>query len=186
LISFETIDKTRHHDPVAARQTNREQIMASKTKLAGVKLLGGADHLARWGLAGLFIVSGLSKLAAPTQFAVLIEAFGLLPEILVLPIAVILPALEVAAGVCLIFNIRGSLTAIALMMILFMAVLGYGIWLGLDVDCGCFGPEDPEARAFHGLRPALYRDMALLVVVAGLYYGRYRRAPRPLRLFNLL
>ena len=41
---------------------------------------------------------------------------------------------------------------------LFMAILGYGISMGLDVDCGCFGPEDPESKAFHGLRAALYRD----------------------------
>jgi len=44
------------------------------------------------------------------------------------------------------------------------------------VDCGCFGPEEPEAEAFHGLRLALYRDMAMLAAVAFLYgWRRYRR-----------
>jgi uncharacterized membrane protein YphA (DoxX/SURF4 family) len=143
-------------------------------------------HITRWSLAVLFILSGLAKLAEPVQFAVLIDAYGILPEILVMPVAVLLPAVEVVAGGCLLFDIRGSLTAITLLMVLFLAVLGYGIWMGLDVDCGCFGPEDPESRAFHGLRLAFYRDIVIMAVVAILYVWRYRRADRPVRLLNIL
>jgi hypothetical protein len=83
--------------------------------------------------------------------------------------------LEVTAGIGLLFDIRGSLALIAGLLLLFMVVLGYGIWMGLDVDCGCFGPEDPEAEAFHGLRLSLFRD---LVMMGGVFitYGlrRYR------------
>jgi hypothetical protein len=143
-------------------------------------------HITRWSLAVLFIFSGLTKLFEPLQFAVLIDAYGILPEMLVLPVAVLLPTVEVIAGGCLVFNVRGSLTTITVLMILFMAVLGYGIWMGLDVDCGCFGPEDPEARAFHGLREAFYRDIVIMAVVAILYVWRYRRAVRPVRLGNIL
>ncbi|MEJ2158353.1 MAG: DoxX family protein, partial [Desulfobacteraceae bacterium] len=53
------------------------------------------------------------------------------------------------------------------LLLLFMMVLGYGIWLGLDVDCGCFAAGDPEGGAYHGLRPALYRDAVML---AGMGY----------------
>jgi hypothetical protein len=106
--------------------------------------------------------------------------------VLVLPVALLLPVVEVGAGSCLIFNVRGSLATITLLMTLFMAVLGYGIWLGLDVDCGCFGPEDPESKAFHGLRTALYRDIGILAVVACLYFWRYRRTERPVQLLNIL
>ena len=151
-----------------------------------IRLADGLYHVARWCLAGLFIISGMSKLVDPVQFAVLIDAYGIVPEMMLMPAAVILPAVEVVAALCLIFNIRGSLAVITLLMILFMAVLGYGIWLDLDVDCGCFEPGDPEAEAFHGLRPALYRDMVIMVVVACLYYWRYRRAARPVRLWNVL
>jgi len=149
-------------------------------------LAGGLYHITRWGLAALFIFSGLTKLVEPVQFAVLIDAYGILPEVLVMPVAWFLPAVEVIAGGCLLFNIRGSLTTITLLMVLFLAVLGYGIWMGLDVDCGCFGPEDPEAQAFHGLRQAFYRDIVIMAVVAILYVWRYRRAVRPVRLLNIL
>lgn len=143
-------------------------------------------HITRWGLAVLFIFSGLTKLVEPAQFAVIIDAYGILPEVLVMPVALLLPVAEVIAGSCLIFNVRGSLTIIALLMVLFLAVLGYGIWMGLDVDCGCFGPEDPEAQAFHGLRQTFYRDIVIMAVVAILYVWRYRRAVRPVRLLNIL
>lgn len=128
-----------------------------------------------WGLSVLFIYAGMVKLLSPETFAVLIEAYGILPEQLVLPVAVILPAFEVLAGIGLLLNIRGSLSAIALLMILFVAILTYGIWMGLDVDCGCFGDNDPEADAFHGLWTSLYRDLAMLAGITLLFgWRRYR------------
>jgi hypothetical protein len=51
--------------------------------------------------------------------------------------------------------------------------------MGLDVDCGCFGPEDPEAEAFHGLRLSLYRDLAMMAGVFFIYGWRRYRAIRP-------
>jgi len=60
-----------------------------KAKDAG--LLDGLYHAARWGISGLFIFSGLVKLAAPARFAGIIAAYGLLPDILVPVAAIALP-----------------------------------------------------------------------------------------------
>jgi uncharacterized membrane protein YphA (DoxX/SURF4 family) len=47
---------------------------------------------------------------------------------MLLPIVAIgLPALEVAAGAALLFNVRGGLAVITGLLALFVAVLGYGI-----------------------------------------------------------
>lgn len=129
-------------------------------------------RLLRWCLGSIFVYSGITKLYAPIPFAVLIDAYGLVPEPLLMPVAVIIPLLEVLAGAGLLIDLRGSLGVIAGLLLLFVAILGFGIRMGLDVDCGCFGPDDPEAEAFHGLRPALYRDIAMLVAVAFLYWWR--------------
>jgi hypothetical protein len=59
------------------------------------------------------------------------------------------------------------------LLLLFIGVLSYAVWLGLDIDCGCFGPEDPEHRAFAGLRMALFRDVLLSIPVLYLFW--YRR-----------
>ena len=119
----------------------------------------------RWVFGGIFVYAGGSKLSEPQIFAVMIEAYGIVPEPLIVPVSMILPALEVMAGIGLLADIRGSLSVIAGLLVLFIAVLGYGIWMGLDVDCGCFGPDDPEAEAFHDLWAAIYRDLAMLAYV---------------------
>lgn len=133
-------------------------------------------RLVRWTLAVLFIWAGSMKLADPQAFAVIIRDFGLVPEWSVMPIALILPAVEVIAAFGLIFDIRGSLAVITGLMVLFVAILLYGIHLGLDIDCGCFGPEDPEARAYHGLRTALYRDVLMMTGILFLYGWRFRNS----------
>jgi len=135
--------------------------------------------LLRWGLGCVFVYAGAIKLADPETFAVLIDAYGIVPQRLLMPAAVALPALEAAAGIGLIFDIKGSLAAIAGLMGVFIAVLSYGILMGLDVDCGCFGRDDPEAEAFHGLRSSLYRDLAMLAGVFFLCGWRRYRAIKP-------
>ncbi len=105
----------------------------------------------------------------PAAFLVVIDAFGILPEGFTGLVAYVLPVVEVSAGLALLFDVRGALETLGAMLLLFMAILGYGIFLGLDIDCGCFGPEDPESRAFGGLRSALYRDFVfcgLMILVS--------------------
>jgi uncharacterized membrane protein YphA (DoxX/SURF4 family) len=131
--------------------------------------------LTRWILGTVFIYAGSTKLMELRTFGVLIEAYGIVPESLLMPVSIGLPLLEVIAGIGLLFDIRGSLAMITCLLVLFMAVLGYGIWMGLDVDCGCFGPEDPEAEAFHGLRMSLFRDLIMMAGALFIYgYRRYR------------
>ena len=138
--------------------------------------------LARWGLGIIFIYAGCIKLLEPKTFAVLIEAYGIVPQGLLMPVAVLLPALEMAGGIGLLCEIEGSLAVIAGLLVLFIAILGYGIRMGLDVDCGCFGPDDPEAKAFHGLRGSLYRDLAMLAGIGFMYGWRRYRAIQPVKI----
>ena len=139
-------------------------------------------RLVRILLAGIFLWSGVTKLMDPKSFAVIIEAYGLIPESWVVPVTVILPTIEAIAALGLLMDIEGSLAVVSGLLVMFMAILGYGIWMGFDVDCGCFGPDDPEGKAFHGLRPALYRDIVMMAGVFYLYFWRYCRSVSPVRL----
>ncbi|MGD9250022.1 MAG: MauE/DoxX family redox-associated membrane protein [Desulfobacterales bacterium] len=157
-----------------------------KKGFSGVgSMLRYMDHLytaGRWGLGLLFIYAGGRKLLAPEVFAVLIDAFGILPESLLPVVAILLPALEVAVGFVLLADFRGGLAAVTVLLVMFIVILGYALKMGLDVDCGCFGPQDPEARAFRGLHLSLYRNLALLLVVGWLYAGRrWRKRGLPRR-----
>lgn len=126
----------------------------------------------RIGLASAFLAAGAVKMANPMTFAVTIDAFGILPGALALPVAVLLPVVEILGALALFLDIRGSLALITLMILIFIAVLGYGLHMGLDIDCGCYGPDDPEAEAFSSIRGALWRDLFLLGCAVFLYAWR--------------
>ena len=144
-----------------------------------------AYTLVRIAIGAVFTWSGALKMLDHQSFAVIIEAYGLIPEPTVVPTAITLSVLEFVSGIGLIWDLRGMLPLIAGMLLLFMAILGYGLWMGLDVDCGCFGPEDPEAEAYHGLRPALYRDMVLMAGIGYLFVWRRIGSIRPRSLSEL-
>lgn len=140
-----------------------------------LKIFDGVYTLCRWALGSIFIYAGSTKLFEPGEFALVIQAYGLVPEAWLMPLALGLPVLEILGGMGLIFDIRGSVWIIAGLLGVFVAVVGYGIWMGLDVDCGCFGPEDPESKAFHGLRLTLVRDLVMMAGLGFIYgWRRYR------------
>lgn len=132
-------------------------------------------RIVRVALAGLFIFGGGIKLLDPKAFAATISVYGLVPEPLLPFVAVGLPLAEVLAGFGLLFDIRGSLTTISGLLGLFVFVLWYGILKDLDVDCGCFGPEELASQG--ELWRAFYRDLFLAgLVVPFLYFSRWMRA----------
>lgn len=128
-------------------------------------------------LACVFFYAGAVKFIDQHGFAVVIAGYGLLPEALVYPTAVVLPIVEVVTAAGLIFRLPGAMALTVAQLFIFMAVLSYGIWLGLDVDCGCFGPDDPE-QAYHGLKGALLRDIALLAVAFTVIWLEVRSGKR--------
>ena len=133
----------------------------------------------RTALALAFLAAGIVKIQNPMTFAVTVDAFGILPGPLVLPTAFVLPVLEILGAAALLFDIRGSLGLITLMLLVFITVLAWGLHMGLDIDCGCYGPGDPEAEAFSGIRSALRRDLLMLACAAALYAWRWFLGMRP-------
>lgn len=130
------------------------------------------DRAVAWVLAALFLWSAVSKLRDPAAFARTVGDFGLVADGWVRPAAWTLIAAELAAaGLLPLRRASGPALAGALLS-LFLGVLAYGLWLGLEVDCGCFGPGEHVS-----LREALVRDVVLLGLAAGLLRNRLRREP---------
>ncbi|MCX5892199.1 MAG: DoxX family membrane protein, partial [Deltaproteobacteria bacterium] len=141
--------------------------------------LSGADyvyaslyHLLRLALGCLFIYAGLIKLLDPRAFAHTIAQFDLMPDQLLPVLAIGLPALELLAGVGLIFERRGSLTAIAILLGLFLLALSYAVWMEMDIDCGCFTVDQINAQT--GVKTALVRDLCLAAALGFLFWRRRR------------
>jgi len=97
-------------------------------------------HCFRLFIGGLFLYTGATKLADITGFSDSIAAYGILPAVLLPCAAIGLPAVEVAAGFGTLLNRRWAILGILAMMIMFTGVLGYGVAVGLEIDCGCFSP----------------------------------------------
>ncbi len=137
------------------------------------QLIPWIDRVSRWLLAGVMILAAVPKLFDPAAFAEVVGAYGLLPDFLLLPAAVLLPFLELLAAFLLIRGRVSGLWITVMLMLLFIAVLSYGIWLGLDIDCGCFGPDDKESSMFADLRIALVRDLLLCIPILYCFGYRY-------------
>ncbi len=127
-------------------------------------------RLTRIFIGSIFIYAGAMKLFDPKAFAATISQYGLVPEILLAPVAICLPVLEVIAGAGLIFHIRWSLSVIFSLLVMFVFVLWYGILKDLNIDCGCFSPL--EISTHNSLRYAFYRDLVMLAGVMYMFFFR--------------
>ncbi len=132
------------------------------------------ERIIRFALGSVFIYAGFIKLLDPKTFAKVISQYDLIPESLLAPVAVGLPLIEFLAGLGLILNIRGSLSVIFSMLILFVFVLWYGILKDLSIDCGCFTPE--EITGHNSLKKAFYRDLLMIGAVFYMYIHRFVRS----------
>ena len=118
-----------------------------------------------------FIWAGGVKLISPRAFARTISGWDLLPNDFLIPVAIGLPVIELLAGLGLVFSIRGSLTVITGLLLAFLALLGRGILDNLNIDCGCFSPDDLHSHK--NLVIAFYRDLGLMGVVGYLFMWRW-------------
>lgn len=143
-------------------------------------------RLIRFALGIVFVYSGLSKSLDLNYFSGVINAFGILPESLTFPAAAVIVVLELVLGTGIILDKRGSLFGILVMLLGFMAVAGYAVYMGYDIDCGCFGPGDPAGEAFAHLHTVLYRDGGLVAGIVYLYIWRYKNGFCPAPLMSII
>jgi uncharacterized membrane protein YphA (DoxX/SURF4 family) len=145
--------------------------------------------VARLGLGAVFVYAGALKLMDPMAFAQAIDAYGLVSWGTAKVLARVLPAVEVAAGAGLILDLRGALGLIVAQLLVFMGVVAYGMYMGLDVDCGCFGPSGlPPGITPSSPSPAnglgesartMIRDAVMLATCLLLYRLRRTLGVRP-------
>lgn len=123
-------------------------------------------HILKLLLATVFLVAGTVKLVGMAEFAQSVGDFGLVPDWFVLNTAWLVVLSELAIGASLALNLRGSLAGVLVLLSLFIGILIYGIVLGLDIQCGCFGP------GFHvSLQTQLFIDAGLVILVGAVYWS---------------
>ncbi len=114
----------------------------------------------RVGLGGLFVVTGVLKLADAPAFAVEIHNYQLFPALAPV-LAASLPAVELALGAALLAGPRpwlraGALASAALLAVFTVAVAS-AVARGINISCGCFGAGSSPVTLL-----TVLRDVALL------------------------
>ncbi len=125
----------------------------------------------RLALGVIFVVAAWAKLRAPwIEFAGNLAGFQLLPDWALEPIAKTLPWCELALGVALISGIwqRWFALIASLLLGLFFSVMVRSYAMGLQIDCGCFGPGE-------ALGPkTLARDFSMLALAIVVTVASFR------------
>jgi uncharacterized membrane protein YphA (DoxX/SURF4 family) len=99
-----------------------------------------AVRVCGWVVGGIFLYAGISKMLDPAQLAVQVRNYQLAPWWLIHPAAIVLPWIEIVAGLLLILGIWAIEATIVLagLLALFLGAIGWAMYQGLDIECGCF------------------------------------------------
>ena len=131
---------------------------------------------ARWVLGATFIYASYNKILAPAVFAKIIYGYDLFPAILINLFAIVLPFVELIAGMALIFGFypRSAALIVNLMLLAFIISLSINVIRGHEFDCGCFAIGADSQSTFSG--PLLIRDVFYFAL--GIYVFLFRSSRR--------
>ena len=89
----------------------------------------------------IFIYAAVTKISDPEEFSQAIYNYKLLPLSFVNILAIILPWIELCAGILLIFGISAKENSAIIfgLLIIFIIAVTISLFRGLDISCGCFG-----------------------------------------------
>lgn len=131
---------------------------------------------ARWILGLTFIYASFHKILSPADFAKIVYGYALFPHVFINLIAIIIPFLELVAGLALIlgFYPRSAAITINILLLAFMAALTINIIRGHEFDCGCFSADqngNSSSSKMTVLRDIFYFLCGLLII---LFEGKRR------------
>lgn len=117
-------------------------------------------------VGGVFIWASVTKIADPLAFAQDVRNYRLVGQTLSFVTAIILPWVELIAGVCLIIGVfpRSSALLISGLLVFFIVLVAITMVRGLDVDCGCFGTFSRKADLGLILEDSLWLIMSLILL----------------------
>jgi len=125
-------------------------------------------------LGGVFIYASIDKIINPGDFAKIIGNYHVLPLGLENLVAIVLPWLELIAGVCLIIGVMvdGATILVVLMNIVFIFAITQALARGISIECGCFSVSS-DAGSTIGIKTIL-RDIGYLFLAYIVYYRKVR------------
>lgn len=117
-------------------------------------------HFLRFGLAALFVWTGLLKLQAPDATQMAVFQYKLVSWETADVLATLIPMLELSAAFGLLIpRLRlGGISLCIGLLLVFCGALASALARNLDISCGCFGTTDAHVPAIR----RLFEDVLLL------------------------
>jgi uncharacterized membrane protein YphA (DoxX/SURF4 family) len=131
--------------------------------------------LARLALAAIFIYSAYAKLKDPWYvFAASIDSYRLVPAGATIWMAKGLPWVELILGILLVIGFKTRWLAIicGLLLLGFWSSMLRAYLLGMDIDCGCFGPGERISIK------TLLRDSLMVILSAVVWWSARFSSPK--------
>ena len=147
---------------------------AGETSKSGL-VLDVLSALARFGLAAMWIASGATKLGKHLYVTQSIEAYEIFTPYWSSLLAHLIGPLELAGGLILLLGIkiRPAGWVSFGVLVLFVIGLSSAYHRGLQIDCGCFGPNPDGAAG--DLLLAIARDIGLIAVTLFMIYRPFKK-----------
>ena len=137
---------------------------------------GWLDLGLRWLLGGLFVMASAHKIMDPAAFAKIVYGYDLFPAAAINLIAIIVPFIELIAGLALMIGVYPRAAAVILsgLLLAFILIIGINVLRGHVFDCGCFATSEAALWENH---PGwmLGRDAVLLLIGGHVATFRGRR-----------
>jgi len=130
-------------------------------------------------LGAIFIIAALPKIADPPSFAHMIYNYRLVPSPLINISALVMPWVELLAGLALILGVwkAAARTLVAIMLAVFIVAISINLSRDNAIDCGCFNVADRgkthEQRIFD-MKVDVFRDLGMLLLAGQLWYAGKR------------
>jgi hypothetical protein len=122
------------------------------------------------GLGIVFFVAAIPKILDPPGFAHMVYNYRLVPGGFVNGLALVMPWVELFAGLALILGVwkREAAILVGLLLLVFVGAIGFNLARGHAVDCGCFDLRSAgksREQLLADMRWVLIRDVGLLLLV---------------------
>ena len=131
-------------------------------------------------LGVIFVAAALPKIVDPPSFAHMIYNYKLVPMGVLHLMALVMPWIELLAGLALVLGIwRGTArTFIGVLLATFIIAIAINLARGNAIDCGCFdvsaaGKTSEERLA--DMRLVILRDLGMLLMVGQLWWAAASR-----------
>ncbi len=123
-----------------------------------------------------FIAASIPKIRDPGQFAQIIYGYYLFPDYIINLSAIILPFIELIAGVSLIVGFYPKSAALAIngLLLIFILAIGINLIRGHQFDCGCFSVTGPDKVA--SAVWLLIRDIILFIMGVYLWAAAFKQS----------